>query len=215
VGVGLRYIAVEGPIGVGKTALAERLAERLGARLVREVVEDNPFLERFYTDPHNYAFQTQVFFLLSRHKQQRELVQPELFPETVVSDYLFDKDRIFAYLNLTEHELALYERLYRFMMAEIPKPDLVVYLQARPDVLLARIRQRARPFESNIDPAYLDGLANAYNHFFLHYDAAPLLIVNTERLDFVANREDFEDLFRAIDTTTEGRRFYSPRGKGR
>lgn len=211
----MRYIAVEGPIGVGKTALAQRLSERLAARLVLEVVEDNPFLERFYTDPRNYAFQTQVFFLLSRHKQQRELSQPELFHETVVSDYLFDKDRVFAYLNLTEHELALYERIYRFLVSEIPRPDLVVYLQARSDVLLARIRQRARPFESGIDPAYLDSLTDAYNHFFLHYDSAPLLIVNTERLDFVANREDFEDLFRAIDTTTKGRRFYSPRGKGR
>ena len=211
----LRYIAVEGPIGVGKTALAERLAKRLGARLVREVVEENPFLGRFYCDMRSLAFQTQLFFLLSRHKQQRDLAQPGLFEQAVVSDYLFDKDRVFAYLNLTEHELALYERIYEFLVKEIPRPDIVVYLQARTDVLLARIRQRGRDFEAAIDPAYLASLADAYNHFFMHYDATPLLIANTEKLDFVTNREDFEDLFKAIETTTSGRRFYSPRGKGR
>jgi len=211
----MRYIAVEGPIGVGKTALAERLAQRLDAELVCEVVEENPFLDRFYSNMRDYAFQTQVFFLLARHKQQLALSQPGLFRQTVVSDYLFDKDRIFAYLNLTEHELALYERIYKYLVKEVPKPDVVVYLQARSDVLMARIKQRGRQFEAAMDPAYVESLANAYNHFFLHYDAAPLLIVNTERLDFVASREDFEDLFKAIETTTSGRRFYSPRGKGR
>jgi len=211
----MRYICVEGPIGVGKTALAERLAERLGARLVKEVVEENPFLDKFYGDMQNWALQTQLFFLLARHKQQRELLQPELFNETVVCDYLFDKDRVFAHLNLTEHELALYDRIYQFVAQEIPKPTVVVYLQARVEVLLARIKQRARQFEAAIDPEYIAELADAYNHFFMHYDEAPVLIVNTERLDFVASREDFEDLFRAIDETTAGRRFYSPRGKGR
>ncbi|MFO7651750.1 MAG: deoxynucleoside kinase [bacterium] len=211
----MRYIAVEGPIGVGKTALVGLLAERLKARPVLESVEENPFLEKFYLDPRGYAFQTQLFFLLARHRQQREMAQPELFDEAVVSDYLFDKDRVFAYLNLTEHELALYERIYAFLVKEVPTPDIVVYLQARTDVLLARIRQRARPFESAIDPAYLDSLSNAYNRFFLHYESAPLLIVNTERLDFVANRDDFDDLLREIQATTVGRRFYSPRGKAR
>jgi len=211
----MRYICIEGPIGVGKTALAERLAERLGARLVKEVVEENPFLDKFYGDMQNWALQTQLFFLLARHKQQRELLQPELFNETVVCDYLFDKDRVFAHLNLTEHELALYDRIYQFVAQEIPKPTVVVYLQARVEVLLARIKQRARQFEAAIDPEYIAELADAYNHFFMHYDEAPVLIVNTERLDFVASREDFEDLFRAIDETTAGRRFYSPRGKGR
>lgn len=211
----MRYIAVEGPIGVGKTALASKLAERLDARLVLEEVEENPFLARFYADMRTHAFQTQVFFLLSRHHQQRELAQSELFRQNVVSDYLFEKDRVFAYLNLTEHELALYERIYEFLVKETTRPDLVIYLQARADVLLGRIRQRARGFEASIDPAYLSSLSDAYNHFFLHYDSAPLLIVNTERLDFVTNREDFEDLFRAIEATTSGRRFYSPRGKGK
>lgn len=209
----MKYIAIEGPIGVGKTALVRLLAERLKARPVLESVEDNPFLEKFYLDPRGYAFQAQLFFLLARHKQQREMAQPELFDEAVVSDYLFDKDRVFAYLNLTEHELALYERIYAFLVKEVPTPDTVVYLQARTDVLLARIRQRARPFESAIDPTYLDSLSNAYNRFFLHYEAAPLLIVNTERLDFVSNRNDFDDLLREIQATTSGRRFYSPRGK--
>jgi len=210
----MRYISVEGPIGVGKTALAERLAQRLDAKLVKEVVEENPFLDKFYGDMRNYALQTQLFFLLARHKQQRELLQPDMFNETVVCDYLLDKDRIFAHLNLTEHELALYDNIYRFVAEEIAKPNIVVYLQARVDVLLARIRQRARKFEAAIDPEYLAELTDAYNHYFMHYDAAPVLIVNTERLDFVANREDFEDLFRAIEEMTTGRRFYSPREKG-
>jgi deoxyguanosine kinase len=210
-----RYICIEGPIGVGKTALAELLAKRLDARLVKEAVEENPFLDKFYDDMRNYAFQTQLFFLLSRHKQQSELLQPGLFDGTVVCDYLFDKDKVFAHLNLTEHELTLYDRIYKFIAEEIPKPSIVVYLQARVDVLLARIRQRARRFEAAIDPQYLEELADAYNHYFMHYELAPCLIVNTERLNFVANREDFEDLYRAIEETTAGRRFYSPRGKGR
>ena len=200
---------------MGKTALAERLAQRLDAKLVKESVEENPFLDKFYGDMRNYALQTQLFFLLARHKQQRELLQPDMFHETVVCDYLLDKDRIFAHLNLTEHELALYDNIYRFVAEEIPKPNIVIYLQARVEVLLARIRQRARKFEVAIDPQYLGELTDAYNHYFVHYEAAPVLIVNTERLDFVANREDFEDLFRAIEETTAGRRFYSPRGKGR
>jgi deoxyguanosine kinase len=211
----MRYICVEGPIGVGKTALAELLAKRLDARLVKEVVEENPFLDRFYGDMRNYALHTQLFFLVARHKQQCELAQPDLFHENVVCDYVFDKDSIFAHLNLNEHELALYDSIYKLVAGEVPKPSIVVYLQARADVLLARIRQRARKFEAAIDPQYLEELADAYNHYFMHYEAAPVLIVNTERLDFVASREDFEDLFRAIEETTTGRRFYSPRGKGR
>jgi deoxyadenosine/deoxycytidine kinase len=211
----LKYVAVEGPIGVGKTALAELLASRLDARLVCEVVEENPFLEQFYTDMRNYAFQTQVFFLLSRHKQLRELAQTGLFEERIVSDYLFAKDQIFASMNLTEHEFALYSRIYDVVKQEVPKPDLVVYLQARTDVLQARIRQRGRQFEQSIDPAYLESLSDLYNSFFLHYEDAPVLIVNTDRLNFVVSRDEFEDLFRAIESTRQGRRFYSPRGRGR
>jgi len=198
---------------VGKTALAERLAERLKARLVLEEVDENPFLDRFYEDIPSYAFQTQVFFLLSRHRQQQALKQPGLFEDAVVSDYLFEKDRIFASLNLTEHEFALYERIYELLARDIVQPDIVVYLQARTEVLQARIKQRGRPCESAIAPEYLEALSDAYNHYFLHYEAGPVLIVNTERTDFVRSQEDFEDLFRAIKTTTSGRRFYSPRGK--
>lgn len=215
---GLKYIAVEGPIGVGKTALAELLARRLQARLVREAIEENPFLEKFYRDSRSYAFQTQLFFLLTRHRQLRELSQAELVlvegalvPGGVMSDYLFDKDRIFATLNLTEHELALYYRIYDLLKGDIPKPDLVVYLQAQVEVLLARIRQRGRPFEANIDPEYVKSLANLYNSFFLHYEDAPVLIVNTDRLDFVGEEEDFEELFQAILNHRSGRKFYSPR----
>jgi deoxyadenosine/deoxycytidine kinase len=219
----LRYIAVEGPIGVGKTALAELLARRLSARLVQEVVEENPFLEKFYRDIRGYAFQTQLFFLLSRHRQLQEIfqsriimVEGELIPEpAVVSDYLFDKDRIFATLNLNEPELALYYRIYELVKNDIPKPDLVVYLQAQVDVLLARIRQRGRSFEANIEPEYLNSLSNLYNSFFLHYEEAPVLIVNTDRLNFVNNPEDFEELFRAIVEHDRGRKFYSPRSRKR
>jgi deoxyguanosine kinase len=211
----MSYIAVEGVIGVGKTALAERLATRLNARLVLEQVGENPFIERFYQDIRAYAFQTQLFFLLSRHKQQQEIRQTGLFEQAVVSDYLFEKDRVFAALNLSEHEMSLYDKIYQLLVKDIVKPDVVVYLQARTDVVLSRIRQRGRPFEAAIESEYLDSLSDAYNHFFMHYDATPVLIVNTERLDFVTNNEDFEELFKAIQTTSSGRRFYSPRGKGR
>ncbi|MEO0081136.1 MAG: deoxynucleoside kinase [candidate division WOR-3 bacterium] len=211
----MRYIAVEGPIGVGKTALAEKLAERLSAKLVLEEVDENPFLDRFYDDMGAYAFQTQMFFLLSRHRQQQSLREPDLFAGTLVSDYVFEKDFVFATVTLSEHELALYERIYKLLAQEAVRPDVLVYLQARTEVLLSRIRQRNRPYEAGIDPEYVEAVADAYNHHFLHYDAAPLLIVNTEQLDFVRSREDFDDLFRAIETTTSGRKFYSPRGKNR
>ncbi|MFO7639116.1 MAG: deoxynucleoside kinase [bacterium] len=211
----MRHIAIEGVIGVGKTVLAERLAKRLNAKLVLEEVEDNPFLDRFYQDLRGYAFQTQLFFLLSRHRQQRELAQLGLFEENVVCDYLFEKDRVFAALNLTDHELALYDRVYGMLADEVRRPDLVVYLQARTEVVVSRIRKRGRPFEAGIDPDYIDRLSDAYNSYFMRYEAAPVLIVNTERTDFVASQEDFEDLFRAITATGAGRRFYSPSGRGR
>lgn len=214
----LKYIAVEGPICVGKTALAELLARRLQARLVKEAIEDNPFLEKFYRDSRSYAFQTQLFFLLTRHRQLRELSQVEmvlvdgaLVPGGVVSDYLFDKDRIYATLNLTENELALYYRIYDLLKGDIPKPDIVVYLQAQVEVLLARVRQRGRHFEADIDPDYVKSLANLYNSFFFRYEDAPVLIVNTDRLDFISEDDDFEELFRALLSHRSGRKFYSPR----
>lgn len=209
----LRYIAIEGVIGVGKTELAKILAKRLNAECILEEVEENPFLGNFYQDMRGYSFQTQIFFLLSRHKQQQNLAQRNLFVERIVSDYLFDKDRIFAYLNLTEHELVLYEKLYQFLAQDIRKPDLVVYLQARIETLLERIRKRGRPFERDISPEYLSALADSYNRFFFHYEVTPVLIVNTENLDFVNNQKDFENLYHAIMTTPSGRIFYSPKGE--
>jgi deoxyguanosine kinase len=209
----LRYIAIEGLIGVGKTELAKILAKRLQAECILEEVEENPFLNNFYKDMRSYSFQTQIFFLLSRHKQQQNLTQRNLFIDRIVSDYLFDKDRIFAYMNLTEHELVLYEKLYQFLSKEVRKPDLVVYLQARIETLLERIRKRGRLFERDIGIDYLNVLADSYNRFFLHYEATPVLIVNIENLDFVNNQQDFENLFQAIITAPEGRIFYSPKGK--
>jgi len=208
----LRYIAIDGVIGVGKTKLARILAQRMSAQCVLEEVEENPFLADFYQDMRNYSFQTQIFFLLSRHKQQQSLAQSNLFVERIVSDYLFDKDRIFAYLNLNEHELVLYEKLYQFLVKDVRRPDLVVYLQARVETLLERIRKRGRPFERDISVEYLEALADGYNRYFLHYDATPVLIVNTENLDFINNQPDFENLYRAIITTPGGRIFYSPKG---
>ena len=209
----LRYIAIEGVIGVGKSELAKILAKRLNAECILEEVEENPFLSNFYKDMRSYSFQTQIFFLLSRHKQQLNLTQRNLFIERMVSDYLFDKDRIFAYLNLTEHELILYEKLYQFLVKDVRKPDLVVYLQGRVETLLDRIRKRGRPIEREMNSEYLEALADSYNRFFFHYEATPVLIVNTQNLDFVKNPKDFDNLFRAIMSAPESRTFYSPKGE--
>lgn len=209
----LRYIAIEGMIGVGKTALATKIAEKLQARLVLEEVEDNPFLANFYQDMRTYALATQLFFLLSRHRQQQQLSQQALFEQRVVSDYCFIKDRIFAYMNLSDHELKLYEKIYEFLEKDVAKPDLVVYLQAPVEILLDRIKKRGRNFEQNIEPEYLQALTDAYNRFFLHYEATPLLIVNTEKLDFVKNENDFIQLFQTIVTTTAGKKYFSQQTK--
>lgn len=211
--VGLNYIAIEGMIGVGKTVLATKITEKLQARLVTEEVEENPFLVNFYQDMRTYALPTQLFFLLSRHRQQQQLTQQSLFQEKIISDYSFVKDRIFAYLNLSEHELTLYEKIYAFLEKDVLKPDLIVYLQAPIEILIERIRKRGRAYEQDIDPEYLKVLSDAYNRFFLHYDATPLLIVNTTNLDYVKNEQDFIQLFQEIITTTSGRKFYSPKVK--
>src|SRR6267142_3299808 len=205
-----RYIVVEGVIGAGKTSLSRLLSERLTARLVLEEVEENPFLKDFYRDRERYAFQTQMHFLFSRYQQQRALRQLELFSERMVSDYLFQKDRIFASLNLSDRELALYERLVTWLELDVMKPDVVVYLQANPDTLLERIARRGRPYEKDMEREYLRQLNEAYNHFFFHYVEAPLLVVNTNGIDFVNNPDDFEDLEKRIVSHRQGTVYYAP-----
>lgn len=194
----LRYIAVEGVIGAGKTALAKKLKARLDARIVLEQFETNPFLEKFYNDRRRYAFQTQMFFLINRYKQQEELIQEDLFSNYIVSDYIFEKDRIFAYLNLNGDELKLYESLYPLLARTLRKPDLVVFLQSSIDRLMFNIKKRGRAIEKNLSRNYIEELSEAYNHFFFRYNSTPLLIVNSTEIDFVNNENDFEELFRQI-----------------
>lgn len=203
-----RYIVVEGPIGVGKTSLAELLAERLQARKSLEGPDENPFIAQFYTDMRRYAFQAQLYFLLNRFRQQQELVQFDLFKQSLVSDYLFAKDKIFAYLTLDDNELALYERLQPLLETRVVKPDLVLYLQASTDVLVRRIQSRARASERELGQAYLEDVNAAYNHFFFHYSATPLLVVNTDEIDFVKHKEDFEDLVKQVEAVRAGTHYY-------
>jgi len=207
-----RYIVVEGPIGVGKTTLARQLAEEFRARAVLEQIDDNPFLKKFYDDPRSYAFQTQLFFLLNRYRQQRELAQQDLFNQSTVADYLFAKDQIFAQANLDGDELALYRQLFSLLDSRLPKPDLVVYLQARADVLLERLRKRDRDYERRISPEYVKRIAEAYRDFFFYYDETPLLVVNSSDVDFVAHSDELDDLIREIGTMGRGVQHYIPLG---
>ena len=204
-----RYIVVEGVIGVGKTSLAKLVATRTSAGLNLEVVEENPFLSQFYQDRSAFAFQTQIFFLLSRFRQQQNLFQHDLFTSTLVSDYLFAKDRIFANLNLGDDELVLYDQLAAILEQRIVKPDLVVYLQARTEILQQRIRWRGRVFEQDMDQHYLDALNGAYNFFFHHYKDSPLLVVNTDNFDFVNVPRDFDRLFEQIQQEFTGTRYFT------
>lgn len=205
-----RYIVVEGPIAVGKTSLAERLAEALGARLVLEESEENPFLRKFYENPEKYAFAAQIFFLLSRYRQQFELAQRDLFEQAVVTDYFFAKDQIFARLNLDNDEYLLYQQIYRLLDARTVRPDLVVYLEARGDVLTKRMRRRDRDYERRIAPAYLERVAEAYRQFFYHYADSPLLVVQSSEIDFVAHPGDFGALLKEIKTVKRGVQHYVP-----
>jgi deoxyadenosine/deoxycytidine kinase len=207
-----KYIVVEGPIGVGKTSLAKILAAEFQARCVFEKVEDNPFLAKFYEDRETYAFQNQLFFLLSRYQQQRELSQQELFNQNAVADYLFAKDKIFATLTLSSEELNLYQQIYQLLDTRVPKPDLVVYLQARPDVLYKRIKKRDKNYERSVTQEYLEEVAQAYNRFFFHYDESPLLVVNTSEIDFVASSKDLADLIKEINNMGPGTQHYIPLG---
>ncbi len=194
----LQYIAIEGPIGVGKTTLAELLVKEFNYRLVLEEAEKNPFLPEFYKDRNKFAFQTQTYFLLSRYQQQRELAQQDLFQQGIVSDYIFAKDKIFASFNLSQDELILYESIYHLLDTRILKPDLVIFLQASTEVLKERIKKRKVFYEKNIDFQYLENLAQSYNHFFFSYNETPLLVVNCSEIDFVEKFEDYKNLLHEI-----------------
>jgi deoxyguanosine kinase len=206
-----RYIVIEGPIGVGKTSLAGLLAKEFNARMAVEEPEENPFLKQFYQDRKKYAFQTQLFFLLNRFQQQKEIAQLDLFNQVTVSDYLFAKDRIFASINLDDHELALYMQIYQLLNGQIPTPDLIIFLQAKPEILLHRIRSRGHSYEKEIELDYLKILTEAYNYYFFHYDQSPLLIVDTSEIDFVKRKEDFNQLIREINQMRKGTSYFIPK----
>jgi len=205
-----RFVVVEGAIGVGKTTVVEALSRELNARIVLEEVEENPFLPRFYKDQRQYAFQTQLYFLLSRYRQQQELLQQDLFKRSTVADYLFAKDRLFAYLTLDEDELKLYERLHGMLNERVMKPDLVVYLQASVDVLMDRIRGRGRQYERAISREYMEEVVRAYNYFFFHYTQAPLMVVNTSEVDLAHNPGQLKDLIRRLGEVGSGTHYFKP-----
>jgi deoxyadenosine/deoxycytidine kinase len=205
----VRFIAIEGVIGSGKTSLAEVLAQKFHAGVVAEQFEDNPFLEKFYADRRKFAFHTQLYFLMSRYKQQREIAQIDLFNSRVIADYLFAKDRIFAEINLSEDEFRLYDKIYALIEHDIPRPDLVLYLQGTPEFLYKRIKRRDRSFEREIEFEYIEELCNAYNTFFFHYNMSPLLIVDIKGFDFVGNSSDTALLTREIKQLKEPRRIVS------
>jgi deoxyadenosine/deoxycytidine kinase len=205
-----RFIVVEGPIGVGKTSLARRLARSFGSELILEQADENPFLERFYRNPRSAALQTQLFFLFQRTRQLEDIRQHDLFDTVRVADYLLDKDRLFAGLTLDAEEFSLYEQIYARLAIDAPVPDLVVYLQAPIDVLIERIARRGIRYEQQIDRAYLERLQEAYARFFHAYDASPLLIVNAAQADFVSNEDDYAQLFDQILRIRRGRHYYNP-----
>ena len=206
-----KYIVIEGPIGVGKTSLAQLLERELNAKLLLEKAEGNPFLKEFYDDPERYAFQTQIFFLLSRYRQLQELRQIDLFDRCILTDYFFPKDQVFASINLEGSEQALYEQLYRLLNPEVPTPDLVIFLQATTEVLMERIRKRAHEFEKDLLWEYLETVNQAYNNYFFKYTDSPLLVIQTSEIDFVNRRSDLEDLVKQIRQMKKGTQYYVPK----
>ncbi len=210
IGIPQNYIVIEGPLGIGKTSLAVKLAERINGQTLLENTEDNPFLDKFYQNPRRYAFQIQMFFLLRRYQHSMEISQKGLFKSAVVSDYLFDKDRIFARTNLDDNEFWLYEQLFQLLKKRIPPPDLVIFLQANTEILMQRIRKRDMEYERAINFKYLDEINQAFNDFFFHYTDAPMLVVNASNIDFVNIPEDFEDLVNEIRKIKSGTQYYIP-----
>ena len=206
-----RFIAVEGPIRVGKTSLAEILAGQLKAIYLRDI-EDNPFLEAFYQDKPGAAFQTQLYFLIERYKQLRDLDLAAPARRTVVSDYVFEKDKIFAYLNLSDAELGLYDQYYELLAEQVPIPDLVIYLQAKPETLKKRIAKKNVPMENDISAEYLEEVVKAYEHFFFQYTSTNLLVIETSEIDFVDRNEDLQQLLKRLSEPVKGTQYFLPLG---
>jgi len=208
-----RFIAVEGPIGVGKTSFARTLAEALDAHLILEQSNNNPFLPAFYKNRTKFALQTQLHFLVTRYQQLVKLISRDLFMQRIVADYTMDKDRLFAKANLNDNEMILYDKISELISKTLPQPDLIIYLQASTENLLSRIRKRGKTFEKNFDAGYLNDLNEAYNSYFFGYDKGPLLVVQTDEIDFVSNRSDFDDLMNQISKPIKGTHYYVPPGR--
>ena len=206
----LYYIAIEGPIGVGKTSLAQLLSKELGARLVLEDFEDNPFLPDFYNDPERFGFQTQLFFLLQRYRQQQDLRQVDMFQKLLITDYMFVKDRLFASLNLVDKEMQLYDTVASLLERNIIRPDIVIYLQADTDVLMKNIEKRGRNMEKNVTWEYIDALNQVYTEYFFRYQDTPLVIINTNNIDFVENENDLKEVIDYIRQPVSGTKFFNP-----
>ena len=206
----LYYIAIEGPIGVGKTSLAQLMAQELGAKLVLEEFENNPFLPDVYKDPERYSFQTQLFFLLQRYRQQQELRQVDMFQNLLVTDYMFVKDRLFASLNLNEKEMQLYDTVANLLERNVIKPDMVIYLQADTETLMKNIAKRGREMEEEITYEYLDALNQVYTEYFFRYQETPLVIINTNNIDFVKNKNDLKEVINFIRQPVSGTKFFNP-----
>jgi deoxyadenosine/deoxycytidine kinase len=203
-------VAIEGTIGVGKTSLAKLISEHLGAKLVLEEFQDNPFLSDFYNDPERHAFQTQLWFLLQRFQQQQDLRQIDMFQNLVITDYMFVKDRLFASLNLNEKEMSLYDTVANMMERNVIGPDLVIFLQADTETLMRNISKRGRDFEKNMSEDYIDALNQVYNEYFFRYQDTPLVIINTNNIDFVNNKGDLDEVINYIRQPAKGTKFFNP-----